>query len=320
MEFFRKMKFLILGAGPAGLAFANRLMERKETDFLILEKTEEAGGLCKSIMIDNAPLDIGGGHFIDTCSSQVLEMLFKYLPFNEWNLFERNSKIFIHNQYINSPIEANIWQMPINTQVEYLKSISIAGCNINIERPERFVDWIYWKLGDKIANDYMIPYNQKLFGEDLNILGTYWLNKLPSVSFEETLLSCLKKKAYGKQPAHAQFYYPKQYGSGEVWRRIAESIADKIIYNVDIKEIDLNNHFVNGKYYADYIINTIPWVEFEKLCAIKNEKEKIIKQLKYASVTIDYFSKDIYSDAQWIYYPQKEIDYHRILVRKNFTK
>jgi hypothetical protein len=45
---------------------------------------------------------------------------------------------------------------------------------------------------------HMIPYNQKMFGEDLNQLGTYWLEKLPNVSFEETLLSCLTKKAYGR--------------------------------------------------------------------------------------------------------------------------
>ena len=29
--------------------------------------------------------------------------------------------------------------------------------------PQKFVDWIYWKLGNKIAEDYMIPYNQKMF-------------------------------------------------------------------------------------------------------------------------------------------------------------
>ena len=41
-----------------------------------------------------------------------------------------------------------------------------------------------------------------MFGNDLNLLGTYWLEKLPNVSFEETLLSCLEKRAYGKDPGH----------------------------------------------------------------------------------------------------------------------
>ena len=50
-------------------------------------------------------------------------------------------------------IEANIWQMSIDEQVEYLKSIAVAGCNQNIDMPKRFVDWIQWKLGNKISND-----------------------------------------------------------------------------------------------------------------------------------------------------------------------
>lgn len=69
--------------------------------------------------------------------------------------------------------------------------------------PEIFVEWIYWKLGSKIAEDYMIPYNQKMFNKELNQLDTYWLEKLLNGSFEETLLSCLTKKAYGKPLGHA---------------------------------------------------------------------------------------------------------------------
>ena len=33
-----KTKYLILGAGPAGLSFANRIMQLGENDFVVLEK------------------------------------------------------------------------------------------------------------------------------------------------------------------------------------------------------------------------------------------------------------------------------------------
>ena len=47
-------------------------------------------------------------------------------------------------------------------QIEYIKSIAYAGCNLGIPMPNKFVDWISWKLGDKIASDYMLPYNKKI--------------------------------------------------------------------------------------------------------------------------------------------------------------
>lgn len=44
-----KVKYLILGAGPAGLTFANGLLQNGENDFFVLERNSEAGGLCRSI-------------------------------------------------------------------------------------------------------------------------------------------------------------------------------------------------------------------------------------------------------------------------------
>lgn len=312
------MKYLILGAGPAGLAFANRLIQKGEDSFLVLEKENEAGGLCRSKEVDGKPLDIGGGHFIDVRNKRVLDFLFEVMPREEWNFFERDSRIDLYGTIINSPIEANIWQLPIDTQVKYLKSIAIAGCNLEEAMPQKFVEWIYWKLGKKIAEEYMIPYNQKMFGNDLDVLGTYWLDKLPSVSFEETLISCLQKHAYGTQPGHAQFLYPKEYGSGEVWRRLAERIKGKIVYGVDIKSLDLHAHLVNGSYNAECIINTIPWTEFETIKGLSAECTEIIESLKYTSISVDYFEENMDSTAHWIYYPDLKLPYHRILLRSNF--
>ncbi len=316
------MKYLILGGGPAGLTFANRLKQLGESDFLLLEKENEAGGLCRSADVDGAPLDIGGGHFLDVRRPMVNEFLFEFMPESEWNLFIRDSRIAINGEMIGHPIEANIWQMKLENQVEYLKSIALSGCNLGTEMPETFVDWIYWKLSAKIAEDYMIPYNQKIFGKELNQLGTYWLEKLPDVSFEETLLSCLTKKAYGSQPGHAQFYYPKKYGYGELWRRMADAICSHVEYGAVVKAIDFHTRTVTtvdgSKYTADRIITTIPWAEYQELIGMPEELKSLVRELKSNSVQIEYFPENLDLEAHWIYYPDPKLPYHRILVRHNF--
>lgn len=50
------MKYLILGAGPAGLTLANRLLEFGESSVCVLEKESEAGGLCRTKYVEGKPL------------------------------------------------------------------------------------------------------------------------------------------------------------------------------------------------------------------------------------------------------------------------
>ena len=116
-----KVKYLILGAGPAGLTVANRLLDKGITSFCVLEKEDEAGGLCRSEMVDGSPLDIGGGHILDVRRPQVTEFLFRFMPEEEWNIFERNSDIAIDDmKKIGYPYEANIWQFSTDEQLSLI--------------------------------------------------------------------------------------------------------------------------------------------------------------------------------------------------------
>lgn len=317
-----KTKYLILGAGPAGLAFAGRLRQNGETSFLLLEQEEQAGGLCRSMQVDGTPLDIGGGHFLDVRRPGVNEFLFRYMPMEEWDRYERNSLIAFDGGYIGHPFEANIWQMKEERQQEFLASIAEAGCNKGEPMPEQFVEWIYWKLGQRIAEEYMLPYNEKMFGSDLDQLGTYWLAKLPNVSYEETKLSCVNKKAYGEQPGHASFYYPKKFGYGELWLRMQADMKDHILTGQAAADIDFNDKTVTcadgGRFQAEYIITTVPWTGWKQITGMPEELKAGIEKLKFSSLEICYHEESLPTNAQWIYYPDKAVPWHRVLVRHNF--
>ena len=319
-----KVKYLILGAGPAGLTFANRLKELSEDSFLVLEKEQEAGGLCRSVMVDGSPFDIGGGHFLDVRRPAVNTFLFRFMPKEEWKLFERDSRIVIGDRQVGHPLEANIWQLPVDSQVEVLSSIARSSCNSGKQKPGKFKDWIIWKLGDRIAEMYMLPYNRKMFADELDELGTYWLEKLPDVSFEDTLRSCLEHRAYGKQPGHASFYYPEKYGYGELWLRMAAEIASNILYQVDVTGIDLEKKTVtaaDGRIWkAEYIITTIPWRSFETIEGMPQEIVSSVKKLKSSAIETRYIGEKLDTKAQWLYIPDEKKPYHRILVRHNFCQ
>ena len=53
------VKYLIIGAGPAGLALGVSLLAAGEKDFVILEENAFPGGLCKSKPLAGSPIDVG---------------------------------------------------------------------------------------------------------------------------------------------------------------------------------------------------------------------------------------------------------------------
>lgn len=315
-----RTKIAIIGSGPGGLSLANALLRGGEQDFLVLERESEVGGLCRSAVVDGSPLDIGGGHFLDVRLPAVTDFLFSFMPETEWDRYERDSRISIHGQMIGSPFEANIWQLDKVHQDRYLADIAAAGCNSDEPMPKQFVDWIYWKLGKGIAEDYMLPYNRKMFGDDLNQLGTYWLDKLPNVSYEDTLRSCREHRPYAQQPGHAVFYYPKKFGYGEVWRRMGEALGERLELGFQVKTLDVASRRVNGEIEADVIVNTAPWTAFEDVQGITDEAESAIAGFKHTAVDIEYVGENLSTPAQWIYLPDPALPEHRLLVRHNFCQ
>ena len=317
-KLLENVRFCILGAGPSGLSFGRELMRNGVDSFVILEAESVPGGLCRSEIVDGFPIDIGGGHFLDVKRKVVLDFLFEIMPETEWNRFLRVARLRIRNQEIDHPIESNLWQLPIDDQVEFLVSIAHAGCVKGTKEPEKFDEWIKWKFGELISNEYMLPYNEKIWSIPIQEIGAYWLYKLPSVSFRETIKSCLKKQPQGILSAHGAFYYPKHYGYGEVWRRMGCELGERLRLNCPVTAIDTDHRVINRSIKTDMIVNTIPWSTWLRIGAIPRNFQREINQLKYASIDVDYHPDNVDSKAHWIYEPSNKISYHRLLLRPNF--
>ncbi|MDD5706851.1 MAG: FAD-dependent oxidoreductase [Kiritimatiellae bacterium] len=315
-----RVRFLILGAGPTGLALAHSLLQRgvPRRDVLVIESEAVSGGLCRSAMVDGRPIDIGGGHFLDVRKQEVLDLLFHFMPASEWDIYRRVAKINLSGQEIDHPLESNLWQLSKQNQADYLESIARAGCVAGSPMPESFEEWVRWRLGERIAQDYMLPYNRKIWSMALDRLGTYWLHKLPDVSFRDALRSCLEGKPYGTLPAHGSFMYPKTHGYGEVWRRMGVALGDRLITGCQVNHIDVTRRTVNGRFTADTVISTIPWSEWPRMADIPDEIADRMAELVHVGIDVDYCSDNLSSRAHWIYEPCEQVPHHRILVRHNF--
>lgn len=318
--------YIVLGAGITGLTLLKKLREKGCNNILGLEAEKEAGGLCRTFYIDGHACDIGG-HFFQTKFKDVEEFVFSSFPKEKmYQINPRISKINIHGQDIDYPLEANIWQLPVDKQVEYLISVIRNGEALGKPEPKNYEEWIRWKLGNKICDEYLIPYNSKIWGILSSEMDIDWLHKIPRIEVEEILKDSLEKtQDVEKYPAHIRPYYPLSGGYGRVIEAIAADINKFIRFNCKVTRLqyleDEKTWIVNNEFKAKNIINTTPWPDLYEAMGKPQEISKEIVKIKYNKLVISLFETDENpTPYHWRYIPDLKEQHHREFFISNFAK
>lgn len=315
-------EYIIIGAGVTGITLCKKFREAGISNILVLEAESKAGGLCRTEEIEGHRLDIGGGHFFHTKYPEVFDYVFSHLAKDEFRYYERVSKIELEGTTIDYPVESNIWQLPMEQKIRYLISVVRNGESQNKPEPRNYEEWVRWKLGDEICDNYMIPYNEKLWGVKLSQMDCDWLYKIPQVNVEEVLKYSLERKAdVNKFPAHIFFYYPAEGG----FQRIVDALAtdEKEFIRFNTKAVSLRNEegkwIVNHELEAKHVINTVPWNGlYEALgepCELADDFAKII----FNRLKISLYEKSYNHDWHWRYIPDIKKTFHREFYIHNFA-
>lgn len=314
---------IIIGAGITGVSVARLLQKKGNNNFIILEKSKEPGGLCRSINHQGHNLDIGGGHFLCTKYPEVYDFIFEHIPKSKFNFYPRVSKIEIEDTIIDYPVEANIWQLPIKKLIEYLISAMQSGEQLKKKEPKNYEEWIHWKLGEKIANNYMLPYNKKIWGVNPSEMDIDWLHKIPRLDLTEILRSSLEKNSDPKfMPSHSGFYYPKKGGFQVIFDSIYKEIKGSVVLDYQIKSIRKKGGVwvINNEIYAKKVINTAPWTALETALSPASTLKKHFKNLKSNSIVVSLFESKYSHNWHWLYVPEIKKKFHRLFYISNFSE
>lgn len=81
-------KVIIIGAGPAGLTAADKLLDNKdEYEVIILEESKDIGGISKTVNYHGNRMDIGGHRFFSK-NQEVMEYWKDLMPLQGENSFD----------------------------------------------------------------------------------------------------------------------------------------------------------------------------------------------------------------------------------------
>jgi len=316
------LDYVILGAGVSGVAFGRLLQLSGVARFVILEADTTAGGLCRSAEVRGHVFDTGGGHFLNSKYPRVYGFLFRHLGRHAFNLFDRVSEIQIDGHRVDYPLESNIWQLPASLAEHYLASIQANGEARGLPAPTDFEAWVRWKLGDLIAERYMLPYNRKVWGVEPADMDIDWLHKIPRLDVAAITRACATRTSNTAYfPSHQQFYYPKQGGFQTLFDALLEPVRSHVVLGEPAHRVEQAGEslLVNGRYRARRVINTVPWHALAESPIFDSATRQAIARLKASHLVVSLHEGVTEARTHWVYEPDDRLAHHRTFFPRNYA-
>ncbi len=331
-----RKNIIILGAGLTGLSCAYYL----KRDYLIFEKENSAGGLCRSQKLDGFIFDYSG-HLMHLHQSYTKKLVFRLLGDNLRKI-KRNSMIYFRGKYIPYPFQANLWALPERIKNECLKGLqqlmptSQEPGRKNDYRSNRspfsFHNWCLNNYGKGISKYFFFPYNEKIWLHPLKEITTDWVNPfVPQVSGKEII------EGAGKKPKrdfgyNAYFYYPKKGGMQSLIDSFTEKIGN-IQLNSKIEEINWKEKIIsvnNEKFKYRHLVFTIPLPELlNRLENLPGNISAAKNKLSWTSVLCVNLGirraekrkrKTENEKIHWLYFPENKYVFYRVGFYHNISK
>ena len=311
------MKLGIIGAGISGLSLGKILKSQYEIE--VLEKESVPGGIARVKEINGIPYHTTGGHCLNSKKKEVMDFIFnEIMPREQWHQIIRNSKINFNGHLINYPIEFSIKEIAEFDMALALKMTKDFFCAPKTgDGP--LDEWFANYFGNAIAHEYLIPYNKKIWDRDPTTMDSLWVrDKLPIPNDKDFFVGLIKNNR--DTMPHSAFYYPNLNSQNYFIGALAKGLD--ITYSYNVKKIEKigTKWIINGEKSFDKLVSTAPLKELPLM--VENCPQEIIacsEKLKSNSVTT-VFWKNEPVDSTWIYYPSKDIVFHRQINIGQFIK
>ncbi len=197
---------LIIGAGLTGLACAYH----SATPYLLLEKAQTPGGLCRSIEKDGFTFDYSG-HFLHLHHDRTKEFIHSLMS-KQILRIKRASSIYINDRIIPYPFQAHLFGLPAKVKEECLQGF-LTKPDIPAHLQKDFYHWSLATFGEGITRHFMKPYNEKLWTVSARTLAADWVAPFVPQPTAEEVKKSASSDSTGNYGYNVYFYYPAKGGS-----------------------------------------------------------------------------------------------------------
>lgn len=314
------MSILIVGAGPCGLACGRELDRLGHRDWLILERHDHPGGLAASV-VDAAGFTWDmGGHVVFSHFGE-FDVLLAEAMGGEVLEHDRSSYVRFDGRWVPYPFQNNLRHLPDEVTRECLEGLARAPGGSN---EMDFRSWMLATFGEGISRHFMGPYNWKVWATPPHWMAADWIaERVSVVDYERALRSV--RDGYddlGWGPNN-HFVFPAVGGTGEIYRRLADRLEDRIRYGTLVTAVDAERRVVRAEGEElpfSALVSTMPLDRL--VSAIADAPEEVrsaATRLRHNSVYMVGvgYETPLADDKSWMYFPQSSAPFYRAT---NFAK
>jgi len=289
-------------------------------DFAVMEAASHAGGLASSV-VDAAGFtwDLGG-HVVFSHYGEFDRLLAEVMGPDLLH-HERSSFVRIADGWVPYPFQNNLHHLPAALAEEALAGLIHAG---HEPAGDDFGSWMRRTFGEGIVRQFMQPYNEKVWAHPAAVMSAGWIaERVAVVSWQQALHSVVHRTDDPGWGPNNLFAFPATGGTGEIYRRAAESLATRIAYDSPVLAVDPERRTITTRSGVerydhlvwtgalDVLVRTIEGAPAEVLAAAD--------QLVHNSVTMVGlgYETPATDDRSWFYFPEPDVPFYRAT---NFAK
>ena len=313
---------LILGGGLAGLSAAYH----SERDYLVLEREERVGGLCRTNWYDGFGFDLSI-HILFTKQPELAQLICKELLEGRYHDHTRSSWVYSHGGYSGYPFQSNLYGLPVDVASDCLLGLIEARSAPPATPPANFAEWARATFGAGIADHFFLPYNERVWATPPEQMDFRWIADRVAVPELESVIRGALEPPVTRWGPNSSFWYPIEGGIEALPRGLMAKLdPERVRLGTTVAQIEPDRHIAtsgDGEVFEyDDLISSLPLPVLVRMvadapAAVRDAAARLHWNTVY-TVMIGVRRPEI-SEHHWVYFHEDDFIFHRISYPMNFS-